>query len=119
MPRYRIHRIKDAPREAFRWSAHTGGVAIIKPKDYDFSEEVDANTPYSAWKMLAAQDRPLTPGDVLETITAEGTGLDLKIAKYIGFEPAQWWVPELKPAMETPATALAEPAATAPESHLP
>lgn len=117
MPHYRIHRIKDAPREVFRWTAHTGGVAIIKPKDYDFSEEVESLTPYAAWKMLASEGRPLRPGDVLETITADGTGLDLKIAKYIGFEPAQWWIPEPKANLDASATALTESASTQ-ESHL-
>lgn len=118
MPCYRIHRIKDAPREAFRWAAHTGGVAIVKPKDYDLSEEVESLTPYAAWKMLASEGRPLRPGDVLEALTAEGAPIELKIAKYIGFEPAQWWVPEPKPDPNTPASALAEPAIPAQESHL-
>lgn len=118
MPRYRIHRIKDAPREAFRWAAHTGGVAVIKAKDYDVSEEVESLTPYAAWKMLAAEGRPLRPGDVLETITVDGTGVELKIAKYIGFEPAQWWAPEPKHDSNSPASALAETVAPAQESHL-
>jgi hypothetical protein len=118
MPRYRIHRIKDAPREVFRWTAHTGGVAIIKPRDYDFSEEVESLTPYAAWKMLASEGRPLRPGDVLETIIGEGAGVDLKIAKYIGFEPAQWWMPEPKTNLDASATALTETSNPAQESHL-
>ena len=94
---YRIHRIKDTPAEHFRWTAHTGGPAIVKPKDYDSNEEIEAATPYAAWKMLITEDRPLRTGDVLEAATAEGAPADMKIAKYIGFEPASWWVPEPKP----------------------
>ncbi|MBV8812404.1 MAG: hypothetical protein JO033_27350 [Acidobacteriaceae bacterium] len=93
---YRIHRIKDAPAEQFRWTAHTGGPAIVKPKDYDSNEEAEAATVYAVWKMLQTEGKPLRPGDVLEAVTAEGTPAEMKVAKYIGFEPASWWVPEPK-----------------------
>ena len=89
---FRIHRMKDAPRENFRWAAHTGGVAVVKPKDYDADGEVEGATPYAAWQLLKQSDQPLRAGDLLED--ASGT---LQIAKYIGFEKAQWWVPEPKP----------------------
>jgi hypothetical protein len=100
---FRIHRMKDAPRENFRWAAHTGGVAVVKPKDYDAGGEVEGATPYAAWQLLKESDQPLRAGDVLED--ASGT---LQIAKYIGFEKAQWWVPEPKP--------LAPPAAQSGEA---
>jgi hypothetical protein len=94
MPRFRIHRMKDSPRESFRWSAHTGGLAVVKTKDYLADGEVEAQTPYAVWKGLATTERPLRPGDLLEIVDAEGNPGQLHIAKYIGFEPAQWWVPE-------------------------
>jgi hypothetical protein len=112
MPLYRIHRIKDTPREAFRWAAHTGGIAIIKPKDYDLSGEVEAVTPYAAWKVLTSEDRPLRPGDVLESLDVVGEPFDLRIAKYIGFEPAQWWRPEQRPGLDTPPSVATEPVAS-------
>ncbi len=96
MPRYRIHRIKQAPFESFRWAAHTGGLAVIRPKDYDFGEEIEAETPYAAWKFLSADGNAMRPGDVLESQFNEGTPSSLLITKYIGFEPAQWFVPEPK-----------------------
>jgi hypothetical protein len=101
MPRYRIHRMKDAPRENFRWAAHTGGAAILKAKDYDTAEEVEAGNPYELWKTMAETGRSLHPGDVLERLDLE-IGSDqasggLQVAKYIGFEPARWFVPEPKP----------------------
>jgi hypothetical protein len=95
--RYRIHRIKETPRENFRWAPHTGGLAIVKPKDYDFEGEVEAASPYAVWKILQAQGRPLHPGDLLETSHADGASVQLQIAKYIGFEPAVWYVPEPRP----------------------
>ena len=93
MPRYRIHRIKQAPLESFRWAPHTGGLAVVKPKDYDFGEEIHAETPYAAWKSLSASEAALRPGDLFE----DGSSGALLITKYIGFEPAQWFVPEPKP----------------------
>jgi hypothetical protein len=106
--RYRIHRIREAPRENFRWAAHTGGLAIVKPKDYDVTEEIEAATPYAVWKILTAGGRPLYPGDLLETVLASGTPGELQITKYIGFEPAKWYVPEPK----------AEPVASAASSDV-
>ncbi len=98
-----IHRMKDAPRENFRWAAHTGGVAIAKPKDYERAGEIDSPSPYAAWTSLRESDHPLETGDILEDDS--GT---LLIAKYIGFEKAQWWVPEQKPATPIPGSMQAE-----------
>ena len=89
--------MKETPRETFRWAAHTGGLAVVKPKDYDFNGDVEAATPYAAWKQLADSPQALHTGDLLEILTQEGTPAGLLIAKYIGFEPATWWVPEPKP----------------------
>ena len=94
--RYRIHRMKDTPRENFRWAAHTGGVASVRPKDYDLAEEIDAASAYSAWRLLLSQQRPLRPGDLLETVDGNDIAGRLEIAKYIGFEPAQWFLTEPK-----------------------
>jgi len=104
VPRYRIHRLKDSQKEHFRWAAHTGGLAIVKPKDYELGGEVESQTPYSLWKELQDKEAklpesPLSPGDLLETVEIDGPGR-LFITKYIGFEPAQWFVPEVK--AETP-----------------
>ena len=68
---YRIHRIKDTAAEQFRWTAHTGGPAIVKPKDYDSNEEIEAATVYAAWKTLMTDGRPLRPGDVLVVVVPE------------------------------------------------
>jgi hypothetical protein len=114
MPLYRIHRMKEAPAEHFRWAAHSGGLAVVKAKDYDSgAEEVEAATRYAAWKMLAERQRPLRPGDLLEAVTQE-TGGDLQIFKYIGFEPAKWYVPEPAPDIGTNA---AEPAIPQTPAH--
>ena len=96
MAKYRIHRMKDTPRESFRWAAHTGGLAVVKPKDYEADGTIEATTAYAAWRVLGSEERPLRPGDLLELITDDSPG-SLQIAKYIGFEPAKWYVPEPKP----------------------
>ncbi len=68
-------------------------------------------SPYDAWKKLASEDQPLRPGDLLETLQPS-SGSALQIAKYIGFEPAQWFIPEPKqetaPSSDTPVQASNE-----------
>jgi hypothetical protein len=108
MPRYRIHRMKESPRENFRWAPHTGGLAVVKPKDYDLDEEVEASTPYAVWKSLLAEGRPLRPGDLLETSHVDGVPGQLHITKYIGFEPASWYVPEPRPGCDTSSAEIPE-----------
>ncbi len=97
MSNYRVHRIKDAPAEAFRWELHTGGLVTVKPKDYEPGRQVEASTPYIAWKLLENDGQRLRPGDLLEVVSAADSAPGtLFITKYIGFEPAQWFVPEPK-----------------------
>jgi len=88
MPVYQIHRMKDIPRQQFRWAPHTSGVTVAKPKDYEPGSTVDAQTAYAAWIALKGSDTALDVGDILES---EG---ELRILKYIGFEEARWFVPE-------------------------
>jgi hypothetical protein len=97
MPFYRIHRIRESIKEQFRWAPHTGGTAVVKPKDYDITGDAEAATPYALWSAMKAQGHDLYPGDVLETIKEDGSPGELQIFKYIGFEPAKWWMPEPKP----------------------
>jgi hypothetical protein len=91
VPVYRIHRLRDSAREQFRWAPHAIGVSLVKPKDYEVSDiSVEAQTPYAAWTSLKQDsDNALRPGDVLE-----GDNGELRIYKYVGFEEAQWQVPE-------------------------
>jgi|SRR5579884_4465168 len=91
MSLYRIHRMKDAARQQFRWAPHTSGVSVVKPKDYEPGPTVEAATPYAAWESLRTSGEPLVIGDLLE---GEGA---LRIFKYIGFEEARWWTPEQPP----------------------
>ena len=89
--------MKEMPRETFRWAAHTGGSAVVKLKDYDVCGEIEAASPYAAWKTLTSQDNPLRTGDVLEQVLPDGVAGSLYVAKYVGFEPATWFVPEPRP----------------------
>ena len=98
MPQYRIYRMKDSPRQQFRWAPHVSGCATLKPKDYEERGDVQALNEYEAWQMLRASGEPLQVGDLLES----GEG-QLRICKYVGFEPAQWVIPETKPAEPEPA----------------
>jgi hypothetical protein len=96
---YRVHRMKDNQRQQFRWAPHVSGCAAVKPKDYEQQGEIEAVHEYDAWRLLRESGQALEVGDLLET---DGR---LSICKYVGFEPAQWVLPEVKVQPE------AEPAA--------
>jgi hypothetical protein len=105
MPLFRIFRMKDSPRQQFRWAPHVSGSATARPKDYEEHGQVDAQNEYDAWRILREQADPLVVGDLLE-----GEDAQLRICKYVGFEPAQWVLPEQKQHHEPPAES-AEPSA--------
>ena len=89
MQLYRVYRMKDLPRQQFRWAPHVSGCASVKPKDYEQRGQVEAAHEYDAWRLLREAGQPLEIGDLLET-----EGGRLSICKYVGFEPAQWVLPE-------------------------
>ena len=104
--------MKDSPRQQFRWAPHVSGCASVKPKDYEQRGEIEALHEYDAWKLLRESGEPLAVGDLLEA--GEGR---LSICKYVGFEPAQWVLPEVKPPegaapSGAPAEPVAEPVST-------
>jgi hypothetical protein len=95
MPEFRIFRMKEHARQQFRWAPHTIGATSVKPKDYEFLSTVEAPTVYRAWMSLKGSKDPLQIGDILEC----GSG-ELRIYKYVGFEEAQWVMPEVKSGLE-------------------
>jgi hypothetical protein len=104
MPAYRIHRMKDAPRQQFRWAPHTSGTTTVKPKDYDAGAVFEATSPYALWLAVRQTADAIAVGDLVEEVAAQRAeqgpqqGGDLRIFKYIGFEEARWYVPEPAPA---------------------
>ncbi|HEY1337145.1 MAG TPA: hypothetical protein VGF59_06515 [Bryobacteraceae bacterium] len=101
MPLYRIYRMKDSPRQQFRWAPHVSGSAAPKPRDYEPGDQVEALHEYDAWRLLRESGESLAVGDLLETEDGQ-----LRICKYVGFEPAQWALPEPKhPAGQAPEAA--------------
>jgi hypothetical protein len=94
--------MKDAPRQQFRWAPHVSGIANVKLKEYEPSDQVEAQNEYAAWAVLRNSERPLGVGDILETPAG-----DLRICKYVGFEAARWFVPEPHPNAGPPSGAVA------------
>jgi hypothetical protein len=92
MPSYRIHRLKDHLHQSFRLAPHVSGAAHVKPRDYEPGDSIDAATPYAAFFALKETPVPLAPGDLLES-----EGGALRIYKFVGFEEAQWVLPEAAP----------------------
>jgi len=94
MPEYRVFRMKEHLRQQFRWAPHLSGITAVKPRDYEESFAVVAETPYAAWHSLRGSEQELAVGDLV--------GIDggtLRILKYIGFEEARWVLPEPKQSM--------------------
>ena len=91
MAKYRVYRMKDSPRQQFRWAPHVSGAANVKAKDYEPDGEIEAASEYDAWSRLRASERALAIGDLLEAESGA-----LRICKYVGFESASWVVPEAK-----------------------
>lgn len=98
MPLFRIHRMKDTPRQVFRWAPHTSGVSSLKPKDFEPAGEVEGAGAYEVWTLLRGTERALDIGDVLESPSGE-----IRICKYVGFEEARWVVPEQRQNVLEPA----------------
>ena len=92
MPSYRIHRLKDHLQQSFRLAPHVSGSANVKPRDYQPGNLIEASSPYAAFFALKETAEPLNPGDLLES-----EGGVLRIYKFVGFEEAQWALPEAKP----------------------
>ena len=91
MASYRIYRMKEQASQQFRWAPHVSGATQIKRKDYDEAGSIEASNEYAAWQALREAGTPLRVGDLLESQSG-----DLRICKYVGFEPAQWVLPEPK-----------------------
>lgn len=70
------------------------------------SGEVEAASPYAAWKILISEQNRLRTGDVLEEVLPDGVPGALYIAKYVGFEPATWFIPE--PKAENPMNSVSD-----------
>ena len=87
--------MKDSPRQQFRWAPHLSGCASLKPKEYEARGEVDARHEYDAWQRMRDTGEPIAVGDLLETEDGR-----LRICKFVGFEPAEWALPEPKSAAE-------------------
>ena len=100
---YRIYRMKDSPRQQFRCAPHLSGCAALKPKEFEPRGEVEAKHEYEAWQLLRESSEPIAVGDLLETEDGQ-----LRICKYVGFEPAQWVLPEVK--LHAESTAAPQPA---------
>lgn len=99
MALYQIHRLKNHLKQQFRYAPHVSGISNIRLRDYEAGGTVEAATPYAAFFQMRDTVEPLEVGDVLECDGA------LRILKFVGFEEAQWVVPESKP----PAGASAVP----------
>jgi len=83
--------MKDAARQQFRLAPHVSGAVAVKPKDFEQLGQVEGQNEYDAWSLSRAASDPLEVGDLLESEDGR-----LRICKFVGFEPAEWVLPEPK-----------------------
>ncbi|MGO9230092.1 MAG: hypothetical protein ACLQKA_12920 [Bryobacteraceae bacterium] len=95
MALYRIFRMKDAARQQFRLAPHVSGAVSVKPKDFEQLGQVEGQNEYDAWRASREAGESLQVGDLLESEDGR-----LRICKFVGFEPAEWVLPEPKHAAE-------------------
>jgi hypothetical protein len=98
--------MKESVRQQFRWAPHTIGITTVKPRDYEQINTMEASGVYAVWMALKDTDEALQVGDILEV-----DGGELRIYKYVGFEEAQWLIPEVKSGLETAPVAVGQPPA--------
>jgi hypothetical protein len=103
MPRYRIYYLKESQRRHFRHAPPAAGPVKLKMKDYEAGGDIVAAGPYAAWKQMRDEQnerRPIAVGDALESENGA-----LLVCEYVGFEEAQWSLPEApQPASPGPET---------------
>ena len=92
MPSYRVFRLKENLRAHFRQLPHLSGTTQLKVRDYVEAIEITASNRYAAWMQMRATNDPLMVGDAL---VEDSTSVF--VVKFVGMEPAEWVVPELKP----------------------
>ena len=83
MPEYRVFRLKENLRSQFRWAPHLSGVTAVKPKDYEESSAIEAETPGAvAYQSLDAAVRMIAEGKAGALVTGPISKKNLAAAGY-------------------------------------
>ncbi len=117
MPRYRIYYLRESQRQHFRHAPPAAVPPKLKMKDYQPEGEIEASSPYAAWKQMreaGGERRPIEVGDALETDAGA-----LLLCRYVGFEEAQWFVPEPPPSQPLEAPPVEAPPVATPSAAPP
>ncbi len=92
MPQYQLFRLIDSRRETYQSAAPKPGQAELRGRHYELAGEVEAGSPYQAWRRLQhAADEPESPailgvGDVLRDPESD----EWLVCNYWGFDPVLW-----------------------------
>lgn len=92
MPYYQLFRLIDSRRENYKNAAPEPGQAELRGRHYEPAGEVEAGSPYQAWRRLQkAGEEPESPtgldvGDVLRDRESD----EWLVCNYWGFDPVQW-----------------------------
>ena len=101
MNRYRVLLLKNSRIPAYREASPREGKYRLHRSHYEAAGEVEAPSPYSAWRKLGGEEsaqrgfRPLGVGDALEAESAS-----LVVCNFWGFDPAAWHGPQTDPSAQ-------------------
>jgi hypothetical protein len=92
MPQYQLYRLIDSRREKYQSASPEPGQALLRGRHYEPAGEVEAVSPYQAWRQLQ------TVTEEAETLAALAVGDVLRdpdrdewlVCNYWGFDPVQW-----------------------------
>lgn len=92
MPQYQLYRLIDSRRENYKNAAPEPGQTELRSRHYELAGEVEAGSPYQAWRRLrTVGEEPESPaalavGDVLRNLESD----EWLVCNYWGFDPVQW-----------------------------
>lgn len=92
MPQYQLFRLIDSRRENYKNAAPEPGQTELRGRHYEPAGEVEAGSPYQAWRRLhneaeeSASPAVLDVGDVLRDRASD----QWLVCNYWGFDPVQW-----------------------------
>jgi hypothetical protein len=121
MPSYRILYLRDSEVDRYRGAPPKPKPYALNPRDYEAREQIEAASPYAAWKEMQEQEdeasrgRKFGVGDALEIDSSS-----LMVLNFWGFDEAEWRqhdaaIPVARPGKAAAAAAQAQADAAPPE----
>lgn len=92
MPRYQLYRLTDSRRETYQNAAPNPGQIELRGKHYELAGELEAGSPYQAWRRLnqATDDAETLAGLAVGDVLLDADNDEWLVCNYWGFDPVSW-----------------------------